>query len=245
MKKFLLSAAILGMSVTSAHAVTAYAYDTNSLVGDQIWTGNLGMAFDVLDPAGILVTDLGVYDHLANGINNPLGIKVGIFTRPSNATGTNSGGFTVLTTVGTLVGTSATITGTSGTLIGTDRYVDVPDFTLAAGKYMVVAVGFNGVPPVGDPNGSGIPAVNTLTNTDGGRIDYTPFANNKNGYYTASTVTTLTFPTIQDTATSADARYMAGTFQFQAAAVPEMDSAAMLLVGLGALGFMARRRQAK
>src|ERR1700691_2220458 len=136
-KRSILSRLLLGCLLPAllpaiARAQTTIAYDApaNILVppppsepGNQDWTGNLGLDFNVNSP--IVVTALGAFN--ANGAAGFVGtVNVQIFNRT--------------TTTG--VGPVVTLTGTVGTLVNGDRFVNVTPFILPAGNYSIVAVGF-------------------------------------------------------------------------------------------------------
>lgn len=168
------------------------SYTATSLSGNQAWQGPLGMDFDVNTP--IQISQLGVFDHLSDGITGS--ITVGIFDRNT----------------GTLVsGLSATITGVSDPLVGGHRMHSITPVTLAPGNYSVVAVGFNST----DLNGnSGFPPYPpTLTNNGGNDITFVGTARYDNqgaGFI---------YPTIPDG--GPPSRYHAGTFLFTSIA-PEI-----------------------
>jgi hypothetical protein len=179
--------------------------------GNQAWTGAQGMDFDV--NSSILVTQMGAFDSDQNGLAGT--IQVGIFNRDTQS----------------LVGGSfASLSGTTQPRIGNSRFADVADFTLAAGHYSVVAVGYSAAEPNGNSHGPGLASTG---DTGGGLISFV-------GLSRFTLATSLVYPTTPD---GSVARYAAGTFQYQAAPVPEPESYAMMLAGLGALGFMARRRK--
>ncbi len=106
-----------------AHA-DIIALDSTRSVGNQDWTGALGMDFNVLAP--ISVTSFGAFDSGRDGFANA--ITVGIYNRDT----------------GLLVGSSFSLT-TANTAIGgtNNRFADITDFVLAAGNYSIVAHGFS------------------------------------------------------------------------------------------------------
>jgi hypothetical protein len=122
-------ASVLLLPAVGALADTV-ALTSNRTIGNQSFTGALGMDFNVLSP--ILVTHLGAFDSAQDGFRGA--VQVGIFNRDNQA----------------LVGVSATLTGTTQPLLGNSRYADVVDFVLPQGNYSIVAVGFSS----GDPNGN-------------------------------------------------------------------------------------------
>ena len=70
--------ALLLASALQSNAAIAYGIPGGT-AGTQAYNGALGNEFDVLSPAGISVTRLGVFDDLSDGLNAT--ITVGIFDR--------------------------------------------------------------------------------------------------------------------------------------------------------------------
>ncbi len=129
-----------GPNLFSQCASIAGATGTD-LVGDQSWTGRMGMRFTVNSP--ISVHQLGVYDSDQNGIVG--NITVGIV----NSTGTE-------------VVPAITITGSSDPISGLFRMRDVAPVTLAPGQYTVVSFGYSSSDPNGNTNsGSSLATLNT------------------------------------------------------------------------------------
>lgn len=173
------------------------AYDATVQPGNQGWTGNLGLDFNVTGTRAILVTALGAFDNNGNGFTG--GVTVGIFNRVT----------------GTQVGPSATISGSGGTLVNGDRFVAVAPFTLAPGEYSVVAVGFNAI----DLNGN----VNCVGNATDACVPANPYTASMmnpggvlsfvgSGRFDANT--TLDFPATVPAGFPPNV-FLAGTFQFQ------------------------------
>jgi hypothetical protein len=189
-----------------AGAQTTIAYDAVAQVGNQHWTGNLGLDFNV--NSTIVVTALGAFN--ANGAAGFVGtVNVQIFNR-TTATG---------------VGPVATLSGTVGTLIHGDRFVSVTPFILPPGSYSVVAVGFSAT----DLNGN----ITCQGNPDPSCISGNPFILSAEypgegsisfvgqGRYDSNA--TLDYPTLILTGspTPPSNSFLAGTFQFQA---PSFDT---------------------
>lgn len=192
---FLLSGAMVNAQIP--------AYDSGLLPGNQAWTGNLGLDFDV-GSRDIIVTNLGVFDNFGNGFQGS--VTVGIFDRDS----------------GVQVSPSVTIFGTGGTLVNGDRFVSISPVRLpAGGHFSVVAVGFSATDLNGNAGcvGNAVdacvaanPFAPSIENTGGGLISFVG-----HGRYDANT--TLDFPVTIDPAAISNP-YLAGTFQFQGLVAP-------------------------
>jgi uncharacterized repeat protein (TIGR01451 family) len=181
----------------AAAAPPTVAYDAAPQPGNQGWTGNLGLDFNVVSP--IVVTSLGAFN--ANGAAGFVGtIQVQIFNRTTTAA----------------VGPVANIGGALGTLVNGDRFVPIPSFILPAGSYSIVAVGFSPADLNGNSNvpGSFTPSTE---NTGGGLITFAG-----SGRYDANT--TLDFPATVPPGLPSNV-FLAGTFQFQALAAPTFTKA--------------------
>ncbi len=190
------------------------AYGSTRDVGNQGWTGALGMDFNVKAGQSIWVTQLGAYDSGQNGFGND-SIQVGIFNRNG----------------GSLMGVAATLTGSAQPLDGFSRYFDITDFMLTAGDYSIVAYGFNAANPNGNAGNGG-----SAPSTDGaGAIDFVN--NSRYGPQGGG----FAYPTILDGGPAA--RYDAGTFKFSVAnTVPEPQSLLLVLLALGAGAFASKRK---
>ena len=202
--------ALLLASALQSNAAIAYGIPAGT-AGTQAYNGALGNEFDVLSPAGISVTRLGVFDSNSDGLNST--ITVGIFDRATEQ----------------LVGTSLTFTGNDGSLEDGTRWITlVSPITLAAGfEGMVVAQGYNGA----ERNGNvGTGSTASPTDDGGGAISFVGGSRFGPGGVFA-------YPTNVDGGPAN--RYHAGNFDYDI--IPEPSSLALLLGAFGLFGFRRRR----
>ena len=202
--------ALLLTSALQSNAAIAYGIPGGT-AGTQTYNGALGNEFDVLSPAGISVTRLGVFDDNSDGLNST--ITVGIFDRATEQ----------------LVGTSLTFTGNDGSLEDGTRWITlVSPITLAAGfQGMVVAQGYDGA----EQNGNvGTGSTASPTDDGGGAISFVGGSRFGPGGVFA-------YPTNVDGGPAN--RYHAGNFDYEI--IPEPSSLALLLGAFGLFGFRRRR----
>ena len=202
--------ALLLASALQSNAAIAYGIPGGT-AGTQAYNGALGNEFDVLSPAGISVTRLGVFDDNSDGLNST--ITVGIFDRSTAS----------------LVGTSLTFTGNDGSLEDGTRWITlVSPITLAAGfEGMVVAQGYNGA----ERNGNvGTGSTASPTDDGGGAISFVGGSRFGPGGV-------FDYPTNVDGGPAN--RYHAGNFDYDI--IPEPSSLALLLGAFGLFGFRRRR----
>ena len=217
LKQALLAAVAAGIlgAVMPAAAQSFIALDSTRGTGNQDWTGPLGMDFDVL-ASSIIIEQLGAFDSGQDGFAS--GVTVGIFDRNTQML---------------VPGLLPTVITTASTLIGQSRYNDIADFVLPTGNYSIVAGGFLSGFSSSDPNGNdGFFGPPPTINTGGGAIAFVGSAR------FGTSTTPFSYPTIVDGGPAN--RYDAGTFIF---AIPEPETYALLLAGLGMLGFVASRRR--
>jgi hypothetical protein len=183
-----------GYDVTTGAVTTAYSTPANT-PGNQAFSGSLGMDFNVRRP--VLVTALGCFDDLANGIASGTTITVELWRRDDHGTPDSSDDDT-----GTSVLASRTFTSASpGTLTNGNRFKSLAaPLTLTNGAYTIVAHGYKANERNGNKNGEFPPL--TL-NSGSGALS---FVRSRWGNAGA-------FPPVVDVKV---AQYGAGTFQFQA-----------------------------
>ena len=195
--------AATALLLTSGLAVgQTIAYDAPVQPGNQNFTGNLGLDFNVVKP--IIVESLGIFDSNAGAKppTVPSGIQVAIFNRVTGLT----------------VGPTVTFSGT-GTIINGDAFQAITPFILPVGQYSVVAVGFG----IGNANGNSTlppPFTASTENTGGGAVTFVGagtarFDNNA----------TLDFPPTTVFAPAPSNVFLAGTFQFDVLTAPGISKA--------------------
>jgi hypothetical protein len=166
------------------------AYIATTTTGTQNFGGELGMEFKVHNAAGIVVSQLGAFDHQGNGITGTQsgGIRVAIFNKSTK----------------TIVpGLDVIIIGNADAYSGNHRMKNVPAVTLMPGDYMIVAKGYNANELNGN-SGVGTPfAPGDLGN---GAISYAATC----AY--GSTANDFVYPTNPDGGPGN--RYLAGTFRY-------------------------------
>ncbi len=221
MKKLLVAAAAsLCMSAASAAAV----YDTSGTgmgvsgnAGNQVWVEMLGNDF-LVNVGGLQVTELGAFNADGNGISG--NVTVGLYDLTAQAAVINPISF---------MGQTGSSTYLFQTLLA-------PVALIAGHSYSIQAFGFNSAD------------WNFNTNATGG-------VNNASN---AQSTTPITFNSLGGKLSNLDSRYggtsmgngttwaHASTFgagTLTVAVVPEPETYALMLAGLGALGFMGRRRK--
>ena len=143
---------LLFTATLQLNAAIAYGVPGGT-AGTQAYNGALGNDFDVLSPDGIVVTRLGVFDDLSDGLNST--ITVGIFDR----------------TTATLVGSAISLNGNDGSLEDGTRFVAlVSPLTLPAGfQGSIVAQGYNSSERNGNAGTGSTPGT---TDDGGGAISF-------------------------------------------------------------------------
>jgi PEP-CTERM motif len=217
----LVLAVIAALSVVPVAHGGTIAYGSDIQIGNQTYTGSLGLDFNVDSPIDII--RLGVFDSGGDGIAGTL--SVAIFDRNTQSV------------VGPQLNFSSFL---PGLLIGGYRFQDLEtSLTLDAGQYSVVAWGFG----VSDRNGNvGCNGLNVTTCTGdsitgplmddgGGLISFV--GPNRFGATAGAYPATLETDSLSN-------RYLAGTFEFNA--VPEPGTLGVAGLLLVALGIWRRRR---
>jgi hypothetical protein len=230
MRRLILGLAGAWLLWVSASEVPAgtQAYFTNDTIGNQAFSGNLGLDFNVNIP--ITVTELGAFDSGGLGFNP--GITVGLYQRLPGGNPSNDHYGKLLDSV--------TIVGTAGTLSGNYRFVDLTTpLTLQPGFYDITAVGFNNRNLDLNENNGG---VSIQTNDGGGLLTFVG-----SGRYDG--LETLEYPyytTDQKGWNTSSHVFGGGSFIYHdppadPPAVPEPSSLTLLCVGtLAVIGFARR-----
>ena len=176
------------LTTGNGNAVMAYTGATPN--GIQNWGGTLGMDFNVVNPTGIVISQLGAFDHGQNGIIGTQAggsIRVAVFNRNTQ----------------TIVpGLDVYIAGSSDPLVSFHRMRNITPVTLPVGNYSIVALGYNNSELNGNSGFAGYPATNT--NSNSGAIVFT------GGARAGSTI--FDFPGSVDGGPAS--RYHAGTFSY-------------------------------
>src|SRR5262249_17705024 len=131
------------------------AYDVESwLPGNQSFVGSLGLDFDVNET--IIVTDLGVYDDLSNGLTAPLTAYIWDRDNPASP-----------------VAQLSFPAGTPGPLIGAQRFLPLPmSLMLSPGFHGTIAAdGFSGTDQNFNQFGGNDPG-RLITHDDNGLINF-------------------------------------------------------------------------
>ena len=185
--------AFLSLSSLTTMSAQTVAYNAVKQAGNQGWTGNLGLDFNVNSP--IRITALGAFN--SNSSSGFAGtIQVAIFNR---------------TTMTQVPGASASLTGTTDPVTAGDRFHTLATpIVLLAGEYSIVAVGFSG----SDLNGNTTITAPSITPStehpgSGGLISFVG-----TGRYDGNG--TLDFPATVPSGTPSNV-FLAGTFEFEPA----------------------------
>jgi hypothetical protein len=170
---------------------THYALQSSTNTGVQNYSGELGMDFNVTNAQGIIVTQLGTFDHLGNGINGntPNGsIRVAVFNRNTKLI---------------VAGLDVLIAGLADGLVAGNRVRNIAPVVLPVGQYTIVAKGYNQNELAGN-NGQGTPL--PTTDTYDGAISFVGTAR------FGTTAAAFAYPNSADGGPAT--RYHAGTFTY-------------------------------
>ena len=217
MKNFrTLTVAVIALVLGGVAHADFIAYDvTNGLVGNQVYSGAVGMDFNVVNAT--MLTQLGVFDSGGDGLASSK--LVSIYNRDTQA----------------LVISVTIAAGTSATLINGSRFVSVSPITLTVGgHYSVIASGFTNADPLYNSSFPNAVVPSTL-NTGGGLISFVGtgrYSDNPNVY-----------PTITDTIPRPNP-YAGGTFQFAAVPEPG-SIALFGIGALGLIGYRRLRNRSR
>ena len=184
--------AVIALAFAGVARADFIAYDvTSGLVGNQVFSGSVGMNFDTT--AGATVTQLGVFDSGGDGLVSSKLVQ--LYDRDTQS----------------LITSTTIAAGTSATLINGSRFVAITPILLTAGHhYTIVASGFTTADPLYNSGFAGAVVPSTL-NTGGGILAFVGTGRYAN--------TPGVFPTIIDTIPRPNP-YAAGTFQFTAVPEP-------------------------
>jgi hypothetical protein len=178
--------------VNSTPASSHLAYTASTSTGSQAFGGELGMEFTVSNANGIVVKQLGAYDHQGNGITGSYngGVRVAIFNKSTK----------------TIVqGLDAVISGLADDYVGNHRMKNIAPTALMPGNYVVVAKGYN----TNELNGNASQQTPVIFGDNGGgAIQYTGL-----GLYGSSNPLTFEYPLTADGGPANI--YTAGTFMYE------------------------------
>lgn len=221
MKKLFIAAA----AASCACAASAAVYDTAGVGGSSGNDGNqnygemLGLDFTV-NVSGLQVTALGAFNDHLDGISS--NITVGLYDLTANAA----------------VISPISFNGLNGSTTYLFQTLSNPVALIAGHQYSVQAFGYGGAPTDGNYNTNIIPANNPSNAQVTSPITFNSYGgwltNNNSRYGGTSMGTGTTF--------AHASTFGAGTLEVSA--VPEPETYAMLLAGLGVMGFLGRRRKA-
>ncbi|ODU49845.1 MAG: hypothetical protein ABS92_04860 [Thiobacillus sp. SCN 63-374] len=253
--KFAIAAAIASLGVTSqAHALTAststasgslflYAFDDRTIIGNSTATNSaifdlgLASAFDATKNQTFDFSTNSAWTSYISTIANPANVKWGVYgvTKGTGAA-TGSSLITTLSVVPASIGGFAF----GSSIVNYNTEISVYGPTASSGSSGFNAVTTNDLATGTWANNAGI-IPGTLTAGLGGSMDFFKYTS------TGSKATSLATKTAY--ATGGDADYFTlsntGVLTYTAvASVPEADSYAMMLAGLGLVGYMVRRRKA-
>ncbi|WP_165958100.1 T9SS type A sorting domain-containing protein [Segetibacter sp. 3557_3] len=172
---------------------TYQAYTSNTNTGNQVFAGELGVAFRVNSAMGIMINQLGAFDHLGNGIKGTQngGVRVAIFNKDTR----------------TIVpGLDAIIIGQADQYSYNFRLKDIAPVRLPAGEYVLVAKGYNLEELNGNANLNG--AQYPAGDNGSGSISFLTTA-----YWGPNDVQGFGFPTFSGDA-GKPVPYLAGTFLY-------------------------------
>ncbi len=219
--KYVFGITTIGLFVFAGQVNAVKAYSNATPLGNQGYSGSLGLEFMVNSP--IIVYSLGVYDSDAKGISGTLNSRLWERTGPSTGTA--------------LTPALSFTSGDPGSLDGNYRFKDlIVPLLLTPGTYVVSSWGYNSVDLNGNTNpANGAPFPVITGETGGGLVTYSG-----SSYGPVATA----FPGI----TSSDNdpfHYAAGNFTFTA--VPEPKTYLILgsLLGLTVFALSARKRPRK
>jgi len=222
---FFVATFLAAMMVSHVALGGIIAYEIPSpVVGNQAFGNGLGHDFDV-NATPILVTHLGVFDELANGITAGTTLGTQIWARNNNGTPVDpfddSGGAMLA---------SMTFTNADpGVLIGSQRFKPLPvPLLLSQGSYTVNSDGYNATDQNG--NDGGVGSFPSIQNDGGGMITFVGAARFGAGV--------MQFPGSVDSGPTN--RYGGPTFQFDP--IPEPSSLLLALAGLLALAALGARQ---
>jgi hypothetical protein len=116
---------VVAVSSLSYAATTLTMHEANSAVGNQAYSGLVGLEFDVFSPT-FTVTSLGVYDSANDGIQGGKTLTTVLFNATTRT-----------------IMASATFDASNGVAVDNYLWTDVGPVILAPGRYAIVSYGFD------------------------------------------------------------------------------------------------------
>ncbi len=207
------AAVLAACLAATANAATVAVTIPAGTLGNDGYEDTFGIRFNVIDPAGIDVTQIGAFDD-DDGVEDSIAGTLTAYIHRIDVPG--------------LVASQTFTAADPGTLNGQFRFKDIAPVNLPPGLYMISAGGFNGTDQwIYGPSAGSTPS--TL-NTNGGRIDFP----NGNSWYDGVPPGT--------NENLAPTQYVAGSFVFTEA-VPEPSSFALAgIAGLVGMMVFRRRK---
>jgi parallel beta-helix repeat protein len=184
-----------GAAAAAAGGTSHQAYIAPITTGNDSWQGELGMEFRVNNSSGILIKQLGAFDHQGNGITGTQsgGVRVAIYNKATR----------------TIVpGLDAVIIGNADAYMGNHRMKNITPVTLLPGNYVVVAKGYHAGELYSHRDIPGTPVYNT--DNGNGAISFIESS------YSNNTAAGFNYP--QYSVSRSPNLFLAGTFIYETGA---------------------------
>ncbi|TDH20628.1 T9SS type A sorting domain-containing protein, partial [Segetibacter sp. 3557_3] len=187
-------------NIAGGSPVNHQAYIANTNTGNQVFAGELGMDFQVKNAGGIVINQLGAFDHQGDGIKGHINgaIRVAIFDKK---------------TMSIVPGLDALVSGTGDSYMNNYRFKNITPVTLPAGDYLIVAKGYN----IYELNGNVLIGAGTVYPFGDAGNGAVTFGNN--AYYGENQFEGFRYPTNTYSLQNPNvAAYLAGSFNYTSGA---------------------------